>query len=64
MRRERGRSLGLGSRLAGQALQGRNVIERCYCRLKDFRRVATRYNKLAQNYFSTLCLVAAVAYWL
>jgi hypothetical protein len=42
----------------------RNVIERCYCRLKDFRRIVTRYDKLARNYFSALCLVAAVAFWL
>ena len=47
-----------------QAYKGRNVIERCYCRLKDFRRIATRYDKLARNYFSALCLVAAVAFWL
>jgi transposase len=46
------------------AYKGRNVIERCYCRLKDFRRIATRYDKLARNYFSAVCLVAAVAYWL
>jgi transposase len=46
------------------AYKGRNVIERCYCRLKDFRRIATRYDKLARNYFSSVCLVAAVAYWL
>ena len=26
-----------------QAYKDRNVIERCYCRLKDFRRIATRY---------------------
>ena len=47
-----------------EAYKGRNVIERCYCRLKDFRRIATRYDKLARNYFSGVCLVAAVAYWL
>jgi transposase len=46
-----------------QPLKDRNVIERCYCRLKDFRRIATRYDKLARN-FSALCLVAAVAFWL
>ena len=28
-----------------QAYKDRNVIERCYCRLKDFRRIATRYDK-------------------
>jgi transposase len=46
-----------------QAYKDRNVIERCYCRLKDFRRIATRYDKLPRNYFSGLCLVAAVAFW-
>jgi len=29
-----------------------------------FRRIATRYGKLARNYFSALCLVATVAFWL
>jgi transposase len=42
----------------------RNVVERCFCRLKDWRRIATRYDKLAQNYFSALCFVATVAYWI
>src|SRR5947209_19977555 len=32
--------------------RGRNVIERCFCRLKDFRRVATRYDKLARNFLA------------
>jgi transposase len=39
-------------------------IERCYCRLKDFRRIATRYDKLARNFFSSVCLVAALVYWM
>ena len=47
-----------------KAYKDRNVIERCYCRLKDFRRIATRYDKLARNYFSALFLVAGVAFWL
>jgi transposase len=47
-----------------QAYKGRNVIERCYCRLKDFRRVATRYDKLARNFFSTVCIAAVVLFWL
>jgi transposase len=46
------------------AYKGRNVVERCFCRLKDFRRIATRYDKLARNFFSALCLVATLAYWL
>ena len=46
------------------AYKNRNVIERCFGRLKDFRRIAARYDKLAGNFFSALCLVAIVAYWL
>ena len=46
-----------------QAYKGRNVVERCFCRLKDFRRIATGYDKLAPNFFSALCLVAIVDYW-
>jgi transposase len=41
----------------------RSVVERCFCRLKDWRRIATRYDKLAQNFFSALCFVAILAYW-
>jgi hypothetical protein len=42
-----------------------NVIERCSGRLKGFRRIATRYHKLARRkLLSALCLVAIVAYWL
>ena len=47
-----------------QAYKGRNVVERCFGRLKDFRRIATRYDKLARNFFSALCFVATLAYWL
>jgi transposase len=36
----------------------RNLIERCFNRLKHARRVATRYDKLARNYLSSLALVA------
>jgi transposase len=38
-------------------------FQRCFCRLKDFRRIATRYDKLARNYFSALCFVATFAFW-
>ncbi|MDI4658329.1 transposase [Xanthobacter autotrophicus] len=41
----------------------RNAIERMFCRLKDFRRIATRYDKLARNYLASLCLAALVACW-
>ena len=41
----------------------RNVIERIFCRLKDFRAIATRYDKTAQNLLAGLCLVTALCYW-
>ena len=42
----------------------RNVIERMFCRLKDFRRIATRYDRNAANFLAAVCLAAAVSYWL
>ena len=44
--------------------KGRNVIERMFGRLKDFRRVATRYDKNAENYLAGLCLAALICYWI
>ena len=37
----------------------RNRIERFFNKLKQFRRMATRYDKLRNTFFSALCLVAA-----
>jgi len=34
-------------------------IEAAFNRLKDFRRIATRYDKLARNYLASVCLAAA-----
>ena len=44
--------------------RGRNAIERMFCRLKDFRRIATRYDRLATNYLAAVALAATVSYWL
>ena len=33
----------------------RNAIERMFCRLKDFRRIATRYDRLATNFLAAVC---------
>lgn len=43
--------------------QGRWRIEAAFCRLKDFRRVATRYDKLARNFLSAVALATLVAFW-
>lgn len=41
----------------------RNLIERMFSRLKDFRRIATRYDKLAANYAAAVALAAVVTWW-
>ena len=41
-----------------------NAIERMFCRLKDFRRIATRYDRLALNYLAAVCIAAVASYWL
>jgi len=42
----------------------RNMIERMFARLKDFRRIATRYDKLARNFLAGALLAATVIWWL
>jgi transposase len=39
-------------------------IEAAFNRLKDFRRIATRYDKLARNYLASVCLAAALVWWI
>ncbi len=34
--------------------QGRNAVERMFGRLKDYRRIATRYDKLATNFLGAV----------
>jgi hypothetical protein len=45
------------------AYKRRNVIERLFCKLKNWRRVATRYDRLARNYLSGLALAAIIIAW-
>jgi transposase len=45
------------------AYRRRNVIERLFCRLKNWRRIATRYDRLARNYLAGLALIALVIEW-
>ena len=41
----------------------RNIVERFFCRCKDMRRIATRFDKLARNFLATLHLFA-LRFWL
>jgi transposase len=47
-----------------EAYRQRNLIERMFARLKDFRRIATRYDKLARNFLAGVLLAAAITWWL
>jgi transposase len=38
--------------------KARNLIERFFNKIKHYRRIATRYDKLAENYLAALKLVA------
>ena len=46
------------------AYKSRNLIERMFCRLKDFRRVATRYDKRVDTYLSAVPLAATIQWWI
>lgn len=41
----------------------RNLVERFFQKIKNFRRIATRYERLARNYLSMLN-IAAITIWL
>lgn len=47
-----------------EAYRQRNLIERMFARLKDFRRVATRYDKLARNFLAGVLIAAILLWWL
>lgn len=47
-----------------QAYKDRNLIERFFCRLKQFRRIATRYDKLAEREYASIVTLGASFVWL
>ena len=42
----------------------RHRIESCCGRLKDWRRVDTRYDRCAHTFMSAICIAATVIFWL
>jgi transposase len=42
----------------------RNRIERMFSRLKDWRRIAMRYDRCAHTFMSAICIAATVIFWL
>jgi transposase len=47
-----------------ETYKGRNVVERAFGRLKQWRGIATRYDKHARNYRAGIILGAIVLFWL
>ena len=46
------------------AYRHRNPIERMFCQMKHWRRIATRYNRLPRNFLSAIALIATIRSWL
>jgi transposase len=42
----------------------RHKVENLFAKLKDRRRIATRYDRCAHTFFSAICIAAAVIFWL
>ena len=42
----------------------RYKIENVFGRIKDWRRIATRYDRCAHTFMSAICIAATVCYWL
>lgn len=42
----------------------RHRIENLFARLKDWRRIATRYDRCGELFLSAICIAATVIFWL
>ena len=42
----------------------RHKVENMFGKLKDWRRIATRYDRCAHTFFSAVCIAAAVIFYL
>lgn len=62
-RLKQGRAGGSPPSFDPEAYKGRNVVERAINRLKDFRAVATRYDKRGYNFLAAVT-VASIILWL
>lgn len=61
-RKRAGRPIDFGD-AQRERYRGRNVVERCFNKLKQWRGIAMRSDKTARNYHAGLCL-AATLHWL
>jgi hypothetical protein len=71
-RRSNGASLPASRQRAAERWKSRStrrsiasaIVSRMFGRLKDWRHVATRYDRSAYTFFSAICIAAAVTFWL
>lgn len=42
----------------------RHKVENMFGRLKDWRRIHTRYDRCAHTFFSAICIAATVIFWI
>ena len=42
----------------------RHKVENLFAKLKDWRRIATRYDRCAHTFFSAICIAATLIFWL
>src|SRR4051794_18531951 len=59
-RARRGPAGGRPRSFDAEAYKGRNVVERCFNKLKQWRGIATRFDKTARSYLAGLTLAAAL----
>ena len=41
----------------------RNLIERMFGKLKDWRRIAMRYDRCANTFMAAICIAATIIFW-
>ncbi|TCM48701.1 IS4 family transposase [Rhizobium sp. PP-F2F-G48] len=42
----------------------RHKVDNLFAKLKDWRRIATRYDRCAHTFFSAICIAATVIFWI
>ena len=42
----------------------RHVIENMFAKIKDWRRIATRYDRCSHTFFSAICIAATFIFWI
>lgn len=63
-RAAKGRAGGRPPSFDAELYRDRNVVERAFNRLKQWRAIATRYDKHARNYRAGIIIASTILFWL